>query len=151
MSTDTPRPPDTVFADTNLFLRYLTNDVPEQAGAVEQCLRRAAAGQLHLVTNGLVMAEIVWTLQSFYRLGRTDIKEKVVAIVNTAGLEVTEGDLVLQAISDYVEHNVDFIDAYNAAWMRHRGLTRVYTFDRRHFSRMDGVTVLCPGEEQKAL
>jgi hypothetical protein len=30
---------ETAFADTNLFLRYLTNDVPEQADAVEGLLR----------------------------------------------------------------------------------------------------------------
>jgi hypothetical protein len=28
------------FIDTNLFLRYLTNDVPEQADAVEELLNR---------------------------------------------------------------------------------------------------------------
>ena len=35
--------PERVFADTNLFLRYLTNDVPAQADAVEELLRQAAA------------------------------------------------------------------------------------------------------------
>ena len=57
--------PERVFADTNLFLRYLTDDVPEQADAVERLFRRAAAGEMALVTNGLVIAEIVWTLESF--------------------------------------------------------------------------------------
>ena len=30
-----------LFADTNLFLRYLTNDVPEQAEAFEWLLKAA--------------------------------------------------------------------------------------------------------------
>jgi predicted nucleic-acid-binding protein len=92
-----------MFVDTNLFLRYLTNDVPEQADAVEELLHKAAAGNLTLVTNSVVMAEIVWTLESFYQLERKDIREKIVAILNTAGLIVIEGDLVLQAITGYVE------------------------------------------------
>ena len=33
-----------VFVDTNLFLRYLTNDIPEQADQVEQLLQRAQNG-----------------------------------------------------------------------------------------------------------
>ena len=33
-----------VLVDTHLIWRYLTNDVPEQADAVEGLLRRAAAG-----------------------------------------------------------------------------------------------------------
>jgi len=142
MSTATPSPPtDPVFADTNLFLRYLTNDVPEQANAVESLLSRAAAGEVALVTNSLVLAEIVWTLESFYGLSRAEIQEKATAIINTPGLAVPEADLILQALADYVHHNVDFIDGYNHAWMLQHGATHIYTFDRRHFSRLAGITV----------
>jgi predicted nucleic acid-binding protein len=74
------------FADTNLFLRYLTNDIPAQADAVEELLKRAKRGELTLVTNALVLAETVWTLESFYHLERTDIKEKVLGIINTPGV-----------------------------------------------------------------
>ncbi len=56
--------PERVFADTNLFLRYLTNDVPQQADAVEALLRRAAAGEVTLVTNSLAIAEVVWVLET---------------------------------------------------------------------------------------
>jgi uncharacterized protein len=56
-----------LFADTNLFLRYLTNDIPAQADAVEALLQRAEQEEILLVTNALVMAEIVWTLESFYK------------------------------------------------------------------------------------
>jgi len=104
-----------IFADTNLFLRYLTNDVPQQADAVEQLLRRAAAGELVLITNTLVIAEIVWTLETFYQLPRSDIKDKVLAILNTPGLDVADAELILEAMTWYTEKNVDFIDAYNAA------------------------------------
>jgi uncharacterized protein len=138
--------PERVFADTNVFLRYLTNDVPAQADAVEDLLRRAAAGEVVLVANVLVVAEIVWTLESFYALTRSDIKDKVLAILNTAGLEVVQGDLVLQAISWYADKNVDFIDAYNAAWLTAEGLEKVFTFDRKHFSRIEGIAVSVPGE-----
>ncbi len=138
---------ESVFADTNLFLRHLTNDLPEQADAVEDLLRKAAAGELILVSNGMVVAEIVWTLESFYHLPRTDIRDKVVAMLNTPGLEIVDADLLLQATADYVDQNVDFIDAYNRAWMLQQGLTKVYTFDQRHFSRLAGLTVLVPGED----
>lgn len=135
-----------VFADTNLFLRYLTNDVPAQADAVEQLLRRASAGETILVTNCLVIAEIVWTLESYYGLTRDSIKDKILAILNTPGLEAAEGDLLLQAIFWYADKNMDFIDAFNAAWLLAQGLTTTYTFDRKHFSRIEGIRVEVPGE-----
>jgi predicted nucleic-acid-binding protein len=137
-----------VFVDTNLFLRYLTNDVPDQANAVEQLLHRAAEGEISLITNTLVIAEIVWTLEAFYHLAKDDIREKVLAILNTPGLEVANNDQILQAIIWYVDQNIDFIDAYNAAWLLDQGMTVAYTFDRKHFSRLSGVAVRVPGVEE---
>ena len=137
--------PERVFADTNLFLRYLTNDVSSQADAVEHLLQRASAGDIILVINILVIAEIIWTLESYYGLGRDDIKDKILAIFNTPGLEVAEGELLLQAILWYADKNVDFIDAFNAAWLLSQGLITTYTFDRKHLSRIEGIKVLTPG------
>ena len=136
--------PERVFVDTNVFLRYLTNDVPKQADAVEHLLRRAGAGEVVLVTGILVIAEIVWTLESFYKLSRVDIQEKVRAIINTPGLEVYERIVISQAVSDYVDRNVDFVDAYNASWMLAQGIRSVRTFDRRHFCRFESLEVLEP-------
>lgn len=138
--------PERVFADTNLFLRYLTNDVPAQADAVEKLLRHAADGEIVLVINSLVIAQIVWTLESYYGLSRNGIKDKVLAILNTPGLEAAEGDLLLEAIFWYADKNIDFIDAFNAAWMFADGLETTYTFDRKHFSRIEGMRVQVPGE-----
>lgn len=133
-----------VFADTNLFLRYLTNDVPAQAEAVESLLRGAEKGQIMLVTTSLAIAEIIWTLENYYRIPREDIREKVLAILNTPGLEVTDSDLILQSVFWYAEKNVDFIDAFNAAWMARIGVGKVYTFDQKHFERFAGVELLTP-------
>ena len=135
-----------VFADTNLFLRYLTNDVPVQADAVEQLLHRASAGDIVLVINSLVVVEIVWTLESYYGLPRESVKNKILAILNTPGLETAEGDLLLQAISWYADKNIDFVDAFNTAWVLAQGLAAICTFDRKHFSRIEGIRVQVPGE-----
>lgn len=137
---------DRFFADTNLFLRYLTNDVPEQADAFEQVLRQAAAGDFTLVTNNLVIAEIVWTLESYYHLSPSEVQDKILAILNTQGVEVVDSELVLQAIIWHVDKSVDFIDAFNAAWMIDQEVRTIFTFDRRHFSRFEGIEVTVPGE-----
>lgn len=133
-----------IFVGTNLFLRFLTNDVPAQADAVEELLRQAGQEKVTLVTNGIVIAEIVWTLESYYGLDRDDIQNKVLAILGTPGLEVIESNLILKSIIWYAEKNVDFIDAYNAAWMDEQGIGRIYTFDQKHFSRFDDLEVLSP-------
>lgn len=128
-----------LFVDANLFIRYLTNDVPAQADAVERLLRRAEAGEVTLVTNAMVIAEIIWTLESFYEQRPGDIRNSVWAMLNTRGLDVAEGAMVGTAADAYAEKNVDFIDAYNAEWMKQHGITTICTFDRRHFTRLEGI------------
>ncbi|MBP7864933.1 MAG: PIN domain-containing protein [Acidobacteria bacterium] len=128
-----------VFADTNLFLRFLTNDVPEKAEAVESLFRNAGRGHPELVTTPLVIVEIVRALESHYHCTRPDIAGKVLAILNTPGLEVENSDLLIRAAVWYSEKNIDFIDAYNAAWMIKNGIAEVRTFDLRHFKRIEGI------------
>ena len=83
---------------------------------------------------------------TIYGVARDSIKSKILAILNTPGLELPEQDLLLQAIAWYADKNVDFVDAYNAAWLLARGLTSAYTFDQKHFSRLEGIRVAVPGE-----
>jgi predicted nucleic-acid-binding protein len=135
---------DSTFVDTNLFLRFLTDDVPAQADAVEKLLRQAEQNKIQLVTNSMVIAEIVWTLESYYESEREDIQNKILAILNTSGLEIPESSLILKAIIWYAEKNVDFIDAYAAAWMEQKGIEKIYTFDQKHFARFDDVEVIKP-------
>ncbi len=135
-----------VFIDTNLFLRYLTNDQPKMADEVERLLRRAAAGRITLVTHVLVIAEIVWTLASFYKVSREDIRDKVIAIVNTDGLEVENAGLILQVAIAFADKNVDFIDAYTAAWCAANLVPAVCTFDQSHFKRLTGVNAKLPND-----
>ncbi len=132
------------FVDANIFLRYLTNDIPEQAEAVALLLQQAADGELKLVTNAMVMAELVWVMESAYKLPRQIIQEYIQIILNTPGLSVSDADMITQALSWYVEKNVDFIDAYNAAWMDEAGLSRIFTFDQKHFRRFSRLTALLP-------
>lgn len=128
-----------VFVDTNVFLRYLTNDVPEQADAAEALLDRAERGELRLVTSALVVAEVVWTLGSFYKRTKAQVRDAVLALCHTAGLDVEDADALVQAAEWHADLNVDFADAAHAAWMRARGITGVRTFNLKHFRRFDGL------------
>ena len=134
------------FADTNLFLGYLTDDIPAQADLVQRLSQRAKAGSVSLTTNVMVMAEIVWTLESYYGRPRGEIRDEVLGILNTPGLTVEEPALVAQAAEAYADLNVDFVDAFNALWMVKHDLESVVTFDTKHFARLPGGVAndLCP-------
>ena len=138
------RQPSAAFIDTNVLLRYLLDDVPEQADAVESLLLQAAQGQLTLYANALVLAEIVWTCESYYQLPKDDIKDMVLMILNTPGLEVADRDLITEAIFTYADENIDYIDAFNACWMKQQGIETIYTFDQKHYKRIQGIRAKVP-------
>jgi predicted nucleic-acid-binding protein len=128
------------FVDTNLFIRYLTNDDPVKAGRVEKLLDQAAGGSVKLVTTELVIAEIVWVLESYYELDNAAIAPLVRGILATPGLEVINGALVGRAVELYEGQGIDFVDGYIAAVMEKNGIDELYSFDRKHISRLRNVT-----------
>lgn len=130
-----------LFVDTNVFLRFLTNDDPTKAKRAEVLFQDAVRGKITLVTSLLVIAEIVWTLESFYKLEKQAIAAKVEKILNTPNLECPQAPLLFTALDLYVHENIDFIDAYNAFYMREFGFTQIVTYDRKHFARVPWVQI----------
>ena len=128
------------FVDTNLFIRYLTNDDPVKADRVEKLLDLAAGGSVKLVTTELVIAEIVWVLESYYGLTNAAIAPLVRGILATQGVEVINGALVGRAVELYEGEGIDFIDGYIAAVMEKNGIDELYSFDRKHISRIRNIT-----------
>jgi predicted nucleic-acid-binding protein len=124
------------FVDTNLFIRYFTNDNPVLADRVELLLDGAATGTVQLVTTELVMAESIWVLESSYHLSHAQIAPLIRGILATPGMEVINGDLVGKALVLYELQNIDFVDAYIAALMEKQGIKDIYSYDRKHLSRV---------------
>lgn len=135
---------DKLFVDTNIFLRFLTNDDPTRASRVEACFKKTIGGKVRLTTNVMVIAELIWTLESYYGLSKEEVESKVIKILNTPNLEVEQGALLVGVLSLYVSRNMDFIDAYNAYYMKDNGLQRMLTFDKKHFSRVDWIERIEP-------
>ncbi|MBM4329642.1 MAG: type II toxin-antitoxin system VapC family toxin [Deltaproteobacteria bacterium] len=126
----------TFFMDTNLFIRYLVNDDPEKADWVEKLLKQATSGKIRLVTADLVIAEVIWVLESAYGLKNAEITPMVKGILATPGIEVTNAELVGRALDYYESLNIDFIDGYIAAVMDKMKVTEIYSFDIKHISRV---------------
>ena len=133
-----------LFVDTNVFLRFLTNDDPAKAKRAEALFKKAVKGAVELRTSLLVVAEMVWTLESFYALEKQDVADKVAVILNTPNLACPEARVIRQALDLYVQQNIDFIDAYHACFLKSEGLDRIATFDRKHFGRVDWLDILEP-------
>ena len=128
--------------DTNLLVRYLINDDQKKAEAVDNLLDRAAKGEVRIIVPSVVIAELVWVLESFYQLKAGAILELVEAIINTSGLDVTDKSTIISALRLYKSKNIDFIDAWIIEFAKERGVKTIYTFDKRHFRDIEGIEVI---------
>ena len=124
------------FVDTNVFIRFLTDDVPEKADACEEIFKKAVEKEEIIFTTDLVIVEIVWVLESSYGLQKGDIQIKVEKILNTPNLNCPHKDLILRALVLYNEKNIDYIDAYNALILKETGIEELYSYDK-DYDRID--------------
>ena len=117
------------FVDTNVFLRYLTKDDSSKYERCRELFKRVLEGETAISTSGMVIAELIWTLLSYYRVPKAEVIEKVSVILGTENLFVPDKDVLADAIVLYASKNIDFIDAYNALFMRYQGLREIYSYD----------------------
>jgi predicted nucleic acid-binding protein len=132
------------FVDTNLFVRYLTDDDAEKADRVEALLGEAAEGKVRLVTADLVLVELIWVLESSYDLKPAEVAPMIRSILVTPGMEVINGALLAEALDHYEGNNIDIVDGYIAALMNKLNIANVYSFDRKHLSRLKSLKRIEP-------
>ena len=116
------------FVDTNVLIRHLTGDPPDQAERATAFLR---AAQDNLILVDLVVAEVVYVLESVYALERERVAEVVRAILGFPVIVVADRPLLLRALEIYEQHRIHFAESYLAACAEVSGVGRVASFDRQ--------------------
>ncbi len=132
------------FVDTNLFVRYLTNDDKHKAEAVHKLLLKAKSGKIRLVTSDIVIAELVWVLISFYEQGNEVVADLLRGILNTEGLKVDNSDIIEGALEIFEETNIDFIDAYIISYMRLKKMAVLYSYNKKHLPKFSDIKRIAP-------
>lgn len=130
---------DPIFVDTNVFLRFFIRDVESFYHKAMSLFEKAESAQAKLETSDMVIAEIVWVLESYYDFSKPEIREVVDTILETKNLKVANRSRVKEAVDLYSSGKMDFIDAYNIAYMKAKDFKKVATFDFKHFKNIEGV------------
>lgn len=133
---------DPIFVDTNVFLRFFVRDVEALYSKAKELFEKAEKGTVRLETSDMVIAEIVWVLESYYDFSRAEIRAVVETILETRNIKVSNHARMKEAIHLYASGRMDFIDAYNISLIRAGGYKKVATFDTKHFRNIEGITPL---------
>ena len=128
-----------IAVDTNVLLRYLLGDDPDQSERADKLIM---GKDLVLVTD-VVLVETLWTLAgSKYRLGQTELVGVIRALFRESNIRFEDGQVVWMALNDYRKAKpvrgkvADFADAiiiYKAKYIAaslNSSFDGSYTFDK---------------------
>ena len=117
--------------DTNVLVRYLTQDDPAQSERathlIEGSCTRDTPGHVPMV----VLCELVWVLRGAYRYEKSVIVDVLDQILSTAELQVEDDDVAAQALVAYRQGSADFADYVIVYANRAAGCEATYSFDQK--------------------
>lgn len=126
------------FLDTNVILRHLLQDDPEQSPKATAFLIRIERGELKVRASELVIFETVFTLQRRYQQPKARIREILLPLLLLPGILLPGKRGWMKVFNTYVDLNLSFADAYHVVLMEKLKLSEIATFDT-DFDRVSGI------------
>ena len=114
--------------DTNVVLRFLLADDPEQSRRAHLLMRRLEEGKAVAELSDLVLAELAWVLEKSASVPRPEIVARLSALLLFSGMRHPNRVAALEALRRYRETNCDIVDCLLAA-RAHARATKVWSFD----------------------
>ena len=116
--------------DTNILVRYFTQDDLEQAKIVEQIIDTHATAPNSLFINNIVMCELIWVLERGYKYSREAISNVIKQMLSTEEFAFENQKLLWLSLNQYIHSHLDFADALIAEINKELGCSITLTFDK---------------------
>ena len=103
--------PKRYFLDTNIFLRLFIREDEKAFLDSQKLLLAVKQDRFEACTHDLVIAEIVWTLQSIYKQSKSTAIQTSESILNVRGLNILSGYDHREALRLYARYSVKYVNA----------------------------------------
>ena len=117
-----------VLPDTNVLLRYLLKDIPDQYQESLEFFEKVRTGETEAELPECVIVEAVYILTKFYGVPRAAAVESLRGILRYKGVINTDQDQMLTALGMYADSTFDVVDCILAVKAKGRIL---FTFDKK--------------------
>jgi predicted nucleic-acid-binding protein len=111
--------------DANVVLRYLLKD---NQSLFEKSVQIVENNEI-LLTH-VIIAEIVYVLEKVYKIPKKEIYKGLTELFSSVSILINDKQLILLALKNYSEHNIDFADAILLSYKRIKNYN-VITFDKK--------------------
>jgi predicted nucleic-acid-binding protein len=117
--------------DTNILVRYLTQDDPVQSAKAAEILERRLTEKNPGFVSIVAMVETVWVLDRAYFLTAREIATAIERLLQVEVLAIEHEQEVFTAMVALKQGRGSFADALIAELGTRVGCTRTLTFDRK--------------------
>ncbi len=124
--------------DTNVLLRYLTQDDPPQSRRATEIIERRLTEQEPGFVSLVSLLEVVWVLKSLFKRSRQEIANDIEMLLAADTLEVQNEQEVYTAVVALRNGVGTFEDALIGSLGIWRGCSATLTFDEEAAKRLHG-------------
>lgn len=133
--------------DTNVLVRFLLQDDPEQAEHARRVIEEALASGEPLAVGLLVILETEWVLRSCAKLHKKTVITTFRMLLEARDLRIEHEESLEHALYLYENSTADFADCLMATRYKQSGCSAMLTFDRKA-ATIPGVVLLTPSAPQ---
>ena len=116
--------------DTNVLVRYLTQDDPDQAAQATRILEEELTGDDPGFIGLVVLVETIWVLRRLYKASPEEIRETVNDLLGSRSILIENRHVVARAVATSEKNASDFADSIIAASALDVGCRKIVSFDR---------------------
>jgi predicted nucleic-acid-binding protein len=124
--------------DTNVLLRYLTQDDPPQSHRATEIVERRLTEQEPGFVSLVSLLEVVWVLKNLFKRSRQEIANDIEMLLAADTLEVQNEQEVYTAVVALRNGVGTFEDALIGSLGIWRGCSATLTFDEEAAKRLHG-------------
>ncbi len=127
--------------DTNILVRYITQDDELQSGIATEFIENYCSIGNKIFINHLVICELVWVLKKCYKLSKPKIINIIQHILQTSQFSIENAQVIWQALTDYKKGSADFADYVVGRTNIFNNCDKTITFDKKA-SKSTGFSLL---------
>jgi predicted nucleic-acid-binding protein len=116
--------------DTNVLVRFFTNDRGEKYKTLYQFFDALEGGKIRIRLELIVLFQTAFVLKSYYEVSKQDIAIVLMDLLKFKGIQIRDKKKVIRTLELWHEKNLEIVDCYLVACLENDQQNILYSYDR---------------------
>jgi len=120
-----------IFIDTNYFIRFLLDDIPDQHLKAKKLFESGLKGEEDLFTSTIVFFELYWVFTSFYKKPKQEVRGILRDVLRLSFIHFENIGVLRKALRLFENSSLELADCYNIEFAKSKKSKDFATFDKK--------------------